>query len=364
MLAVQGAGVLRRSVASKTVVGILIGCAAIAMAGVVIIIAGGWYVKQKVEEKVHSMNSQSSVELWSDVPRMDDLKRSNMDIPVTIKLIAQPILNRVIGEGTHSGDWIIFTTKKTPDDIKNFYTNSRMTSSGGWDASDNSTCLTGSSQGISQVGLFCVFQKNSNNKQVGLMILTGPHDQTTAMNVFFLRVEAPGTTVANKPGVRADGKQAARGITTLNGTAPYGIEKRPMPAGLNLDELLPKQVGPYTRTMLEMSSKRGVQPSSIEVDGNSVYATYRSGSAEIFVEFSVSSSAANAQTGLDVAASEVTDQFPTDPRFGSLGTEPSYLKVNNESGAFFAWTRGGYYFSANAKSGEAALDAFMQAFPY
>jgi hypothetical protein len=33
-------------------------------------------------------------------------------------------------------------------------------------------------------------------------------------------------------------------------------------------------------------------------------------------------------------------------------------------GAFFAWTRGGYYFSAHAKGGTAALEAFMQAFPY
>jgi len=38
----KGAEVLRKSVASKAIVGILIGCAAIAIAGVVIIIAGGW----------------------------------------------------------------------------------------------------------------------------------------------------------------------------------------------------------------------------------------------------------------------------------------------------------------------------------
>ena len=30
-----------------------------------------------------------------------------------------------------------------------------------------------------------------------------------------------------------------------------------------------------------------------------------------------------------------------------MGTEPSYLKVNNEYGAFFAWRRGGYYYSAS-----------------
>lgn len=145
---------------------------------------------------------------------------------------------------------------------------------------------------------------------------------------------------------------------------PYGIDQRPMPSGMNLNQLLPKQVGPYTRQSMELSSHQGVEASSVQVDTDSVYARYRAGGEEIFVEFAVNSSAANAQATLETAAGETTAQFPTDPRFGSMGTEPSYLKVNNEEGAFFAWTRGGYYFSANAKGGEAALDAFMQAFPY
>ena len=71
-----------------------------------------------------------------------------------------------------------------------------------------------------------------------------------------------------------------------------------MPTGLNLDELLPKQVGPYTRTLLEKSNQRGVTPSSIEIDGNSVYATYLAGSKDL-CRFSVTSTADNAQTGLE-----------------------------------------------------------------
>lgn len=154
------------------------------------------------------------------------------------------------------------------------------------------------------------------------------------------------------------------GISMLQGTIPYSIDKRPMPAGQDLDRLLPKQVGSFTRTPIELASNRSTHPATIEMDGSSVYATYHSGGTEIFVEFGLSGSAENAQMGLETAASETTDHFPTDPRFGSMGTDPSYLKVTNADGAFFAWTRGGYYFSASAKSGQAALDAFMQAFPY
>ena len=153
-------------------------------------------------------------------------------------------------------------------------------------------------------------------------------------------------------------------IKPLKGTAPYGVEKRPMPAGLVMDELLPKKVGPYTRMSLEKSEHRGVTPTSIDVNGESIYAVYRVGPKEVFVEFSVSTSPLTAQEILVVAARDTSGKFPKDPRVGSIGTEPSYLKVNNKSGAFFGWTRGKYYFSASAKGGEADLDAFMEGFPY
>jgi len=150
----------------------------------------------------------------------------------------------------------------------------------------------------------------------------------------------------------------------LQGSAPYGIEKRQMPNGLNLDELLPKQVGPYTRTLLEKSDKRGETATSIEVDGNSVYATYKAGDKEVFVEFAVGSKAESAQSVLQLAAEELLGKFPSDPGVGSIRTEPSFLRVANSSNGFFAWTRGNYYFSADAKGGEADLDPFMQAFPF
>jgi hypothetical protein len=305
-------------------------------------------------------------DLWSDVPRMDGLASSEAELPIYVKLLMRTALNNLgrlnnaNEDRTHStGDWAVFTTAKLPEDVRTFYTNNRMTSLGGWDASKNPTCLNGSEYKFA--GVACVFGKNSNNRGIGLLIVAAQDEQKKQTTVFFVRVETDETPAPNK---QASPKASKGPIKPLNGTAPYGIEKRPMPTGLNLDELLPKQVGPYARTLIEKSNQRGVQPSSIEIDGNSLYATYAAGDKEIFVEFAVTSNAENAQTALDTAATEVTGRFPSDPRFGSIGTEPSYLKVNNQSGAFYAWTRGGYYFSASAKGGEADLDSFMQSFPY
>lgn len=312
------------------------------------------------------VNLKTADQLWSDVPRIDGLTRSDMEMPLFGKVMMRTMLDG-LGDGKDTGDWIVFSSTKTPDDVKNFYTNDRMATNG-WEPSKNSTCLDGSAQGIPGGGVFCVFEKLEPGKRSELLIVASQDDSSKETTVFYVRTLELATPVANN-GATSDNATAVpkptRGeIIMLNGTAPYGIEKRPMPTGLNLDQLLPKQVGPYTRVSMEAASHQGVPATSVQLDTDSIYAHYRSGAKEIFVEFAVTSLAADAQASLDVAASETVDTFPTDPRLGSMGTEPSYLKVINQDGAFFAWTRGGYYYSVNAKSGEADLDAFMNGFPY
>jgi hypothetical protein len=312
-----------------------------------------------------------TAELWSDVPRMDGLAPSDMELPLAMKVLIRTALNnlwRLNKEGEDktpaSGDWIVFTSDGKPLDVQNFYTNARMTSFGSWETSKESTCLDGKDNGID--GVLCLFEKTADKKQIGLAIVAMPDDKTKKTNIFFLRVEQPAdANAANKPASIPNMPQTKGPITKLNGAAPYGIESRPMPSGTDLDKLLPKQVGPYTRAMLEKSEARGTTPTSIDIDGNSVYATYRNGDKEIFVEFSVASSPEIGQANWDVVVGDANEGvYPTDPKLASFRTEPSYLKVNNESGAFFAWTRGGYFITANAKGGETDLDAFMNAIPY
>jgi hypothetical protein len=305
-------------------------------------------------------------DLWSDVPRMDGLVSSEAEMPMFIKILMRTALNNLYRLNSNgedktpaTGDWAVFSTTKTTEDVKNFYTNERMTTFGNWEASKNSTCLDGKEQGFS--GAMCVFGKNLNNKFIGLMIVATPDEKKKETILFFVRVEREEKT-PNKPANTNSTPRAE--IKPLNGSAPYAVEKRPLPEGADLDALLPKQVGPYARTLLEKSDQRGVTPSSIDVDGNSVYATYTAGAKEIFVEFAVAGSAHNAQATLDNAASETDGTFPADPRVGSIGTEPSYFRSNSDTGAFYAWTRGNYYFSASAKGGETDLNAFMQSFPY
>ncbi len=145
---------------------------------------------------------RSVTELWDDVPRMDGLTRSDKDLPLPIKLVVRTVVAQLLSGGTGSGDWIVFTTDKTGEDVKAFYTNDVMAEHG-WEASDTSTCLDGSDQGVSQVGALCVFQKQVGSTYTGLMVLSMDAETAGQTNVIFVRIEGeqtpePGAT-ANAP---------------------------------------------------------------------------------------------------------------------------------------------------------------------
>jgi hypothetical protein len=137
-------------------------------------------------------------QLWSDVPPMDGLIPSQMDMPLPIKLVARTVignLGRLNKEGedrtTGTIDWIVFTSTKTPVDVATFYTPERM-APGGWTSTEQSPCMSGN-QGKLPVGALCVFQKQQGGTQTQLAIIAAQDEQTRQMNVFFLRLEMAGT---------------------------------------------------------------------------------------------------------------------------------------------------------------------------
>jgi hypothetical protein len=144
-------------------------------------------------------NLQTVPSLWSDVPPMDGLNPSQMDMPPFVKLAVQLVIGNLgrldpQDQATGKIDWIVFTTDKTPEDVQNFYTDELMTANG-WDASENSPCTSGSEQGVSQLGVICLFVKEQEGKNVQLAVLTSQDEQTKKNNVFFLRIEESATPV-------------------------------------------------------------------------------------------------------------------------------------------------------------------------
>jgi hypothetical protein len=143
-----------------------------------------------------SANSVSS--LWSDVPKMDGLTNSSLDLPLETKVLIQGYF-AAASQGQGSLDFIAFTTSHTPADISDYYTFDRMGQSG-WDTNDQVGCTTFATStetpGSNSSGAICVFAKDEgNNKGALLAIFATPDDNNSSQtDVYFARVEIANLT--------------------------------------------------------------------------------------------------------------------------------------------------------------------------
>lgn len=138
-------------------------------------------------------------ELWSDVPRMDAMTKSEGEMPSWLRLLVRPVLNtmmRGVNDGKDAGDWdVVFFTAagKTPKDVKDFYTPERMTTHG-WERKGDSTCMNlGGDRAV-----LCAFTKRAGGKEVGLAVIAAYDEQGKETSLFFLRNEATPPPTANK----------------------------------------------------------------------------------------------------------------------------------------------------------------------
>jgi hypothetical protein len=150
----------------------------------------------------------------------------------------------------------------------------------------------------------------------------------------------------------------AAAVTIAAQAAPYQLDKRPMPKGQDLETLLPRKVGSFTREAFPA----GTKPS----DSEDINIDYKSGAEVINVGFSIPGNPKDAHEGIRTAKTETIAELKRLRRAKEISTAQelldrptSYYKVAD----FIAWSRGGYFFYAKAKNA-AALDAFMTAFPF
>jgi hypothetical protein len=139
---------------------------------------------------------------------------------------------------------------------------------------------------------------------------------------------------------------------------PYALDRRPMPDGRDPETLLPRQVGSFARRPFPRGTIVGAD--------EDLNADYTDGRETVNVGFSLTAGPAEAQLAVRVTSKEAIDQLrrskgEPDPELivASDDTDPSFCKI----GDFIAWSRGEYFFYAKAST-PAALDRFMESFPY
>ena len=152
-----------------------------------------------ITDKLAGGGMKSVAELWSDVPRMEGMTKSEGEMPTWLRLLARPVLStmmRGVNDGKDAGDWdvVFFTVAgKTPKDVKDFYTPARMTADG-WERKGDTTCMNLSGDRA----VLCAFTKRAGNKDVGLAVIAASDEQGKETSLFFLRNEAASTPAANK----------------------------------------------------------------------------------------------------------------------------------------------------------------------
>jgi len=144
-------------------------------------------------------NTNQVSQLWSDVPPMDGLQKSQSEMPFWLRLIvrnALSVMMRGVNDGKDAGEWdVIFFTaaNKTTRDVADFYTTERMRKFG-WEQKGDSNCANLSGD----KAILCFFVKHTDNKVIGLGIIAANDEKTKEASLFFFRQETAEQTNANK----------------------------------------------------------------------------------------------------------------------------------------------------------------------
>jgi hypothetical protein len=147
--------------------------------------------------------------------------------------------------------------------------------------------------------------------------------------------------------------QDAAGAAPCASSAPYGVAARPEPSSALAAQILPAKVGRFAR---EDIPKTAPVPSNEDFN-----VTYRSGKDSVFIGLSRPGSDADLKEAVRTSRQDAVSDKSID-RTGELyciAQAPYFYKIPD----FMAWTRGPYFFYADASS-PAVLAEFMRVFPY
>lgn len=135
-----------------------------------------------------------AADLWPDVPRMDGLTKTDIEMPLPLRLIAQAASQGIMteaGDSSGSMEFVAFTTDKAATDVTAFYSVEQMQGAG-WNIKDMPGCTsssdTSNDQATANVGAMCLFGKEEGDKGTLLVILAAQDDKSQQTQLFFTRI--------------------------------------------------------------------------------------------------------------------------------------------------------------------------------
>jgi hypothetical protein len=130
----------------------------------------------------------SVAQLWPDVPPIDGATKTELEMPLAFRLMLQSAFKGGI-------DYIAYSTSKTPDEVRGFYTTERMQANG-WKGADMSgaaqdqlSCIGDQSGDASSSGALCLFAKQDGAQKPLLAIVVAQNEDTKQTEVFYARID-------------------------------------------------------------------------------------------------------------------------------------------------------------------------------
>ncbi|HXD30884.1 MAG TPA: hypothetical protein VN643_07205 [Pyrinomonadaceae bacterium] len=117
--------------------------------------------------------------LWPDVPAFAGAQKADLEIPLGARLAMQAMMQGKLS-------FIAFTTDKTADEVKAFYSNERMKAVG-WTPNDKG-CI-GDSQDEKSQGAICLYGRKDGGKDEALAIIVAENDKTKKTEIFYVRID-------------------------------------------------------------------------------------------------------------------------------------------------------------------------------
>jgi hypothetical protein len=128
-------------------------------------------------------------DLWEDVPLMDGLAKSELNLPLPVKIAAQAFI-RSLSKNGGAMNYAAFTTStRTAEDITNYYNPDLMAQSG-WNNPDQPGCTMAETENAQGKGGACFFMKEGADRIGSILGIVIAEDTSTNLtNVFFIRVD-------------------------------------------------------------------------------------------------------------------------------------------------------------------------------
>ena len=117
--------------------------------------------------------------LWPDVPAFAGATKADLAIPLGARLALRAAMQGKI-------NFIAFTTSRSAQDVKDFYSANLMKSAG-WTPNEKG-CI-GDTEDQKNQGAVCFFQRQDGEKKEGLAIIVAEDEKTKQTNIFYARID-------------------------------------------------------------------------------------------------------------------------------------------------------------------------------